>query len=144
MKKSFLLLFTVFIEIMCVNGLTAEEWLNVSKSFSGGNWIKMPGNLYLDLGSDSEALRRLEKYNFVIDSPEVKKSSSLECKNPLKKYLVRSFFLGSKNASIYMSSEGLLVSSGAFSDPRPPERGAVAVCLSNDPTMIQGAVSFLK
>jgi hypothetical protein len=135
---------TSIVLLLCANVWADDGWLHASHLSSHGRLQKIPSYLYIDLGDDSDALDRLEKSDFVIDSPETPKSLSLKCPGMYKKYLIRSFFLDTKTASVYRVSSGLVVSVGSFSEPRPPERGAIAICLSGEPKEITGSVSFLK
>jgi hypothetical protein len=145
MKNYLVATFAIAVSIAFVGGLNAEdEWLQSSSAVPQKNWHQVSKTSYLDLGDDPESVSRLNKMDFVIDEPEVKRSSSLTCKSPYKKYLIRSFFLGTPTASVYDTPTGLVVSAGAFSEPQIPAKGAIAICLLKDPDTVKGIVSFLK
>lgn len=137
---SFLLVLALMPGAACAN----DSWLPKSPAFPQAGWQKIPDSLYIDLGDDPESLSRLVNSPFIVDEPEVNKSKSLICPPSYKKYLIRSFFLGTPTARVYKTPNGLVVSAGAFSDPRQPDKGAIAICLMADPGVIEGTVSFLK
>lgn len=130
--------------IVSVGALGQDPWLPHPPSFPQTGWHKIPGSLYMDLGDDPESLARLASSAYVADVPETVKSRSLTCPPSYKKFLIRSFFLGDPTARVYNTTNGLVVSSGAFSEPRKPDRGAIAICLKEEPKEIEGKVSFLK
>lgn len=130
--------------LSCGNTWAGEDWLHRAPPFPHKDWREIQNGLYLDLGDDPEALSKLSSNDFVVDFPEIASSASLKCPAAYKKYLIRSFFLGSKTASVYKTPNGLVVSAGAFSEPRAPEKGAIAICLTADPGIVEGVVSFLK
>jgi hypothetical protein len=138
--------FLFFLGLVLASGVTcaSDSWLPRSSTFPQQNWRKVPDSLYVDLGNDPESLNKLAKSAFVVDDPEVAKSRSLTCPTAYKKYLIRSFFLGTSTARVYQAPGGLVVSAGAFSEPRQPDKGAIAICLLADPGFIEGTVSFLK
>lgn len=123
----------------------AEDlWLKESVGLYGEGWPRLPSSLYIDLGRDSESLKRLENALFVIDDPEVIRSEPLVCAGAYRKYLIRSFYLDRPDAIVYQSQDRLILSLGSFSTPRQPDKGAIAICLLRDPSSIEASISFYR
>ena len=145
MKYYLVVTFVAVVLLVLAGRASAEDvWLQRTSAIPQKGWHQAPKAYYLDLGDDPESISRLDKLDFVVDKPEVKRSSPLTCQSPYKKYLIRSFFLGSPTASVYETPTGLVVSVGAFSEPQIPAKGAIAICLLKDPDTVKGIVSFLK
>lgn len=144
MKTLNVILFLLGCFWMSVCAFGKDLWLPEAPSFPQPKWQRVAESLYIDLGDDPEALVRLASSPYVEDVPEVAAAKGLACPSAYKKYLIRSFFLGRPTARVYKTSNGLVVSTGAFTDPRQPDRGAIAICLKDPPGRIEGAASFLK
>lgn len=110
----------------------------------GTKHSRVPAANFLDLRGDPQALRELKSNPFVLDHSTAGPSLGLSCEAPSKRYLIRSLSLGSDGLAVYEGPNGLIVSVGDFSDPRPPARSALAICLSSDPRGVRGSVSFAK
>ena len=122
-----------------------EPWLQAASVRDwGGQWRRVPAKTYLDLGDNSEALSKLKDKKFLIDPSTSGKSLLLTCDSPSKRYLVRSLYVGNLRAAVYETASGLIIGAGAFSEPRTPSKGAIAICLSNAPVDVRASVGFAK
>jgi hypothetical protein len=122
-----------------------DSWLQPASIRDWGmQHNRVPAANYLDLGSDPQALRELESNTFVLDRSTAGPSLALSCEAPSKRYLIRSLSLGGDGLAVFEGANGLIVSVGDFSEPRPPARSAIAICLPSDPRDVRGSVSFAK
>lgn len=110
----------------------------------GTNYKQLPATSYLDLGSDPQALKALESKAFVLDRNAEGPSLALSCSPPNQRYLMRALSLGNHSLVVYEGANGLIVSVGDFTEPRSPERSAMAICLPSEPHDVRASVGFAK
>jgi len=110
----------------------------------GTNYKRLPATSYLDLGSDSQVLKALESKASMLDRSTDGPSLALSCSPPNQRYLMRSLSLGNHSLTVYEGENGLIVSVGDFTEPRSPERSAMAICLPSDPHDVRASVGFAK
>lgn len=123
------------------NAFAQNPWLPESSGYKP-DWQEVQASSFIDLGIDPEALARLSHSSSVEDLPEVSSSKSLTCGPGYTKYLIRSFFIDRPVARVYETPSGLIISTGALGEPRPPAKGAIAICLKGPPGHIEGLLSF--
>jgi hypothetical protein len=122
-----------------------DGWLQPASTRDWGtDYKRLPATSYLDLGSDPQALKMLESRAFVLDRNTEGRSIALSCDPPNQRYLMRSLSLGNRSLAVYEGTNGLIVSVGDLSEPRSPERSAIAICLPSDPPDVRASVSFAK
>jgi len=122
-----------------------DDWLQ-PPSFQdwGGDFKRVPASNYLVLGADPQALRQLESQKFALDRSTSGHSLDLHCDPPSKRYLIRSLYIANGNTVVQMGPKGLIVDVGSFSEPSPPSRSAIAICLPADPSDVRAGISFAK
>jgi hypothetical protein len=110
----------------------------------GTNYKRLPATSYLDLGRDPQTLKALDGSVFVLDRNLEGPSLALSCGPPNQRYLMRSLSLGNHSLAVYEGSNGIILTIGDFSEPRSPERSAMAICLPSDPHDVRASVGFAK
>lgn len=123
-----------------------DAWLQPASIRDWGtNYKRLPATSYLDLGMDSRALKMLESKVFVLDRSTDGPSLALSCSPPNRRYLMRSLSLGNHSLAVAEGVNGLLiVSVGDFTEPRTPQKSAMAICLPSDPSDVRASVGFAK
>jgi hypothetical protein len=113
-----------------------DQWLPESSGFQP-SWRRIENSFYINLGNDSEAVARLAGSYYVEDVPEVPASHSLACGPGYKKFLMRSFYADRSMITVFATQDALVIGTASLAAP-PVSSGAIAICLKNLPTRVEG------